>query len=475
MAQATTQSAFLLRDGFPAYARPRADAAASAPCRSARGRTPRSRSSIPTRWRRSRISPTSAFSTRLGPRRAGRSGLHRQRQPSPDGERLLAEPGAARADGARRHAAAASRSRSSATCTLINPSIGKSSYHAGFVRVQKRFSDGFSFLAHYTRSRYMDDAESANEYGMHRQLHGRLPSRARLGARARATCRITSWSRCSTRCRTFTRTPFVNAVLGGLARRRARRRCSRVRRLPSSRRRTRPTRSPRGRCGRTWSAIRRLPSDERTLSRWFNTAAFAEPGAVHVRQLAALGAARPRHRDDGPDAREDHRPRRPRDGSTCGSRPTTCSTARISTSRASRSAPPTSARSRAPVPRDACSWARGCSSNGATRRIGFDLARYDGPEPHGDLTTRARSASRWSRPIVNGALGYGFSSITVPLALLFLANRVLNPALVLIEVVLNAYVLWNNRDALRTCGGACCRCHRAGAGHRRRDGDRRRR
>lgn len=50
--------------------------------------------------------------------------------------------------------------------------------------------------------------------------------------------------------------------------------------------------------------------------------------------------------------------------------------------------------------------------------------------------------------IVNGALGYGFSSITVPLALLFLSNRVLNPALVLIEVPLNAYVLWVNRDAL---------------------------
>jgi uncharacterized membrane protein YfcA len=28
--------------------------------------------------------------------------------------------------------------------------------------------------------------------------------------------------------------------------------------------------------------------------------------------------------------------------------------------------------------------------------------------------------------VVNGALGYGFSSITVPLALLFLTNRVLN-------------------------------------------------
>ena len=47
--------------------------------------------------------------------------------------------------------------------------------------------------------------------------------------------------------------------------------------------------------------------------------------------------------------------------------------------------------------------------------------------------------------IVNGALGYGFSSITVPLALLFLTNRVLNPALIPIEVALNAYVLWVNR------------------------------
>src|ERR1700752_4714559 len=49
---------------------------------------------------------------------------------------------------------------------------------------------------------------------------------------------------------------------------------------------------------------------------------------------------------------------------------------------------------------------------------------------------------------VNGALGYGFSSITVPLALLFLSNRALNPALVLLEVPLNAYVLWVNRESL---------------------------
>jgi len=49
---------------------------------------------------------------------------------------------------------------------------------------------------------------------------------------------------------------------------------------------------------------------------------------------------------------------------------------------------------------------------------------------------------------VNGALGYGFSSITVPVALLFYINRVLNPALVLVEVVINSYVLLINRHSV---------------------------
>ena len=49
---------------------------------------------------------------------------------------------------------------------------------------------------------------------------------------------------------------------------------------------------------------------------------------------------------------------------------------------------------------------------------------------------------------VNGALGYGFSSLTVPIGLLFFANRVLNPALVLIEVFINLYVLFINRASV---------------------------
>src|SRR5512135_2012264 len=51
---------------------------------------------------------------------------------------------------------------------------------------------------------------------------------------------------------------------------------------------------------------------------------------------------------------------------------------------------------------------------------------------------------------VNGALGYGYSSISVPVALLVTVGRVLNPALVIVEVVINLYSLfWNRRSAGR--------------------------
>jgi hypothetical protein len=49
---------------------------------------------------------------------------------------------------------------------------------------------------------------------------------------------------------------------------------------------------------------------------------------------------------------------------------------------------------------------------------------------------------------VNGALGYGFSSITVPLALLFLSSRALNPALVTVEVFMNLVTLIVNRRSV---------------------------
>jgi uncharacterized membrane protein YfcA len=49
---------------------------------------------------------------------------------------------------------------------------------------------------------------------------------------------------------------------------------------------------------------------------------------------------------------------------------------------------------------------------------------------------------------VNGALGYGFSSLTVPIALLFLPNKLLSPALVLVELAINSWVVLHNRGSL---------------------------
>jgi uncharacterized membrane protein YfcA len=52
--------------------------------------------------------------------------------------------------------------------------------------------------------------------------------------------------------------------------------------------------------------------------------------------------------------------------------------------------------------------------------------------------------------VVNGALGYGFSAVAVPLALLFVSNRELNPAIVVVEIAMNAWVLWHDRAQLPT-------------------------
>ena len=49
---------------------------------------------------------------------------------------------------------------------------------------------------------------------------------------------------------------------------------------------------------------------------------------------------------------------------------------------------------------------------------------------------------------VNGALGYGYSSITVPISLLMVASRILNPALVIVEVVVNLYALFIARRSV---------------------------
>ena len=50
---------------------------------------------------------------------------------------------------------------------------------------------------------------------------------------------------------------------------------------------------------------------------------------------------------------------------------------------------------------------------------------------------------------VNGALGYGFSSLAIPIAVLFFPNRILNPAFVIVELLVNSIMLVYERAHLR--------------------------
>ena len=158
---------------------------------------------------------------------------------------------------------------------LINPSIGKSSYHAGFVRLQKRFADRFSFLAHYTRSRYMDDAEAANEYGA-------------TGSYMDAYHRELDWARSATdvphhvvvtvlyEVPEFTGRPVFDAVLANW-------RVGVLQTLQSGPPFTVVTAAnttnafPAGPLRPDLVGDPELPPDQRTLSHWFNTGAFGNP------------------------------------------------------------------------------------------------------------------------------------------------------------------------------------------------------
>lgn len=49
--------------------------------------------------------------------------------------------------------------------SVLNPPLGNSAYHAGFVKVERRFHSGLSLLSHYTFSKFLDDVESFTELG----------------------------------------------------------------------------------------------------------------------------------------------------------------------------------------------------------------------------------------------------------------------------------------------------------------------
>ena len=273
VAQATTQSAFLLRDGFPPYGRP--------PLTPAFGAVPvgtRPNTSV-AYFAPDQVAPVSYQSNLSLQHEMGNGALFEvgyigniSRHLTSNDLSLNQIPAALMGPGDTQRLRPFPQF---SDVRLINPSIGRSDYHAGFVRFQKRLSDGFSFLAHYTWSRYMDDAEAANEYGV-------------TGSYMDAYHRELDWARSATdvphhvvvtvmyEVPAITGRPVIDAWLANW-------RIGVLETIQSGPPFTVVTAAnttnafPAGPLRPDLVGDADLSSDQRTLSRWFNTGAFVNP------------------------------------------------------------------------------------------------------------------------------------------------------------------------------------------------------
>lgn len=66
-----------------------------------------------------------------------------------------------------------------------------------------------------------------------------------------------------------------------------------------------------------------------------------------------------------------------------------------------------------------------------------------------DLNTIWLAVLALGAALINGGIGYGFSSIITPVAIFWYPNKVLNPALVIVEVVVNLALLLRERRYVR--------------------------
>jgi len=69
--------------------------------------------------------------------------------------------------------------------TVLNPPLGNSAYHGGFVKLERRFSGGLTILAHYTFAKFLDDMASFTELGdpgSYMDFYNRALDRGRSGS-----------------------------------------------------------------------------------------------------------------------------------------------------------------------------------------------------------------------------------------------------------------------------------------------------
>jgi hypothetical protein len=162
--------------------------------------------------------------------------------------------------------------------TWINPSIGNSTYHGGFIRGEKRFAQGFSFLAHYTFSKFIDDVESASEYGStgsYLNAYNRAADKGLSGSDVPHHVVVTLLYEVPK----FKGNHIVNSVLGGW-------KVGLLETYESGPVFAVITASnttnafPAGALRPNVSGDPSLPSDQRSAARWFNTSLFSQPAAL---------------------------------------------------------------------------------------------------------------------------------------------------------------------------------------------------
>ena len=162
--------------------------------------------------------------------------------------------------------------------TWINPSIGNSTYNAGFIRAEKRFGQGVSFLAHYTFSKFIDDVEASQEFGAtgsYMDAYRRYLDKGLSGSDVPHHLVITLLYE----VRELKGKPVVNGFLGGW-------RLGALETAESGPAFTVVTATnqtnafPAGLQRPNLLRDPALPSDHQTLQRWFDTSAFVNPAPL---------------------------------------------------------------------------------------------------------------------------------------------------------------------------------------------------
>lgn len=159
--------------------------------------------------------------------------------------------------------------------SVINPPVGNSTYHAMTLKAERRYASGFTFLGHYTFAKFIDDVTSFSEYGNaagYMDAYNRRLDKSISGNDIRHRAVVSGVYSLPT----FTQHRLLNFVAGGW-------RTGVIASFQSGPpftvlNNTNDTNVfPAGTVRPDIVGNPALSSEERTLSRWFDTSAFVAP------------------------------------------------------------------------------------------------------------------------------------------------------------------------------------------------------